>query len=56
MDTDEEQYDRVGFSCGQSHDAMVGLLLVRAPNVRAAMREVDMMEARGVLAAPGAQD
>lgn len=54
MQTSEEQIDKVAFGCGHAHDALVGLLLIRAPNVRAAMREVEIMAARGVLAAPGA--
>lgn len=55
MRTDEHHAGRVSFACGRSHDALVGLLLVRAPNVRAAMREAEAMTARGVLAAPGEQ-
>jgi hypothetical protein len=55
METYDDQIDKVTFACGQSHDALIGLLLIRAPNVRAVMREVEMMAARGVLAAPGAQ-
>jgi len=47
--------DQVAFACGQSHDALIGLLLVRAPNVRAAMREAEQMASRGVLAAPASQ-
>lgn len=47
--------DTVAFACGQAHDAVVGLLLVRAPNVRAAVREQEMAGARGVLAAPSEQ-
>jgi hypothetical protein len=47
--------DRVAFDCGQAHDALVGLLLVRALNVRAVLREEEMAAARGVLAAPSAQ-
>ena len=43
------------FPCGQAHDALVGLLLGRALNVRAAMREAEAAAARGVLAAPSAQ-
>ena len=39
MNEVEGNLDKVLFSCGHSHDAMVGLLLVRAPNVRAVMRE-----------------
>jgi hypothetical protein len=45
----------VAFNCGQRHDAMVGLLLIRALNVRAIVREEEMAASRGVLAAPSAQ-
>ncbi|MDE2889279.1 MAG: hypothetical protein OXR72_13815 [Gemmatimonadota bacterium] len=47
--------DTVAFSCGHDHDAVVGLLLVRAPNVRAAVREQETSGARGVLSAPSQQ-
>lgn len=47
--------DGVRFECHTAHDALVGLLLVRAPNVRAVLREAEMIAARGVLAAPSAQ-
>lgn len=50
-----ETSDRVRFACGAEHDAAVGLLLPRALNVRAAMREVDEAASRGVLAPPSAQ-
>ena len=43
------------FACGVAHDELVGLLLGRALNVRAAMREAEAAAARGVLAAPSAQ-
>jgi len=43
------------FPCGHAHDALVGLLLGRALNVRAAMREAESAAARGILAAPSAQ-
>ena len=43
------------FACGTNHDELVGLLLGRALNVRAAMREAEAAAARGVLAAPSAQ-
>ena len=43
------------FACGVAHDEVVGLLLGRALNVRAAMREAEAAAARGVLAAPSAQ-
>ena len=47
--------DSVAFACGQSHDFLVGLLLVRALNVRAVLREQEMVASRGVLSAPSAQ-
>ena len=47
--------DTVRFACGQSHDALIGLLLVRAPNVRVVLREEEMGAARGVLSAPSQQ-
>lgn len=47
--------DCVAFSCGCSHDALVGLLLLRAPNVRAIVREQESMAARGVLSAPSSR-
>lgn len=52
----DERVDRVSFACGQSHDALIGLLLVRAPNVRAIMREQEMASSRGVLSAPSQQE
>ena len=46
----------IAFGCGQDHDALLGLLLVRALNVRAAVREQEQVAARGVLAAPSQQE
>ena len=46
----------VAFACGRAHDAIVGLLLPRALNVRAALREQEAAAARGILAAPSAQE
>jgi hypothetical protein len=48
--------DKVAFPCGHSHDALLGLLLVRAPNVRAIVREQEMAATRGILAAPSQQN
>jgi hypothetical protein len=45
----------VTFPCGRDHDALVGLLLGRALNVRASLREEEERSARGVLAAPSQQ-
>jgi hypothetical protein len=47
---------QVVFPCGKAHDALIGLLLGRALNVRAALREEEMMAARGTLVAPSAQN
>jgi hypothetical protein len=43
------------FACGHQHNALVGLLLARALNVRAALREQEMAASRGQLVAPSAQ-
>lgn len=47
--------DRVTFACGHDHDSLVGLLLVRALNARAVLRQEEQASSRGVLAAPSAQ-
>lgn len=47
--------EAVKFPCGSRHDALAGLLLVRAPNVRAVTREDEASASRGVLAAPSQQ-
>ena len=51
----EDTEDQVRFACGTSHDALVGVLLVRAPNVRSVLRELELAASRGMLAAPSAQ-
>jgi hypothetical protein len=43
------------FPCGHSHDALVGLLLPRALNVRAVLREEEAAVGRGLLVAPSQQ-
>ena len=56
MDSIEtENRDTVAFACAHTHDALVGILLTRAPNVRVVLREQEMEAARGVLAAPSQQ-
>ncbi len=55
MRAESEDQDRVLFECGEAHDQIIGLLLGRALNVRASMREQEAAAARGVLAAPSAQ-
>ncbi len=56
MEEVADQPNQVRFGCGHPHDALIGLLLVRAPNVRAAVREAEAMANRGVLSAPSAQE
>lgn len=53
---DQVDETTVAFPCGQGHDALMGLLLVRAQNLRAALREEELTASRGVLAAPSAQE
>ncbi len=55
MDLIDGRDDRVRYPCEQDHDALIGLLLVRAPNVRALVREQEMASSRGVLTAPSHQ-
>lgn len=45
----------VRFPCGRDHHELMGLMLVRAQNLRAALREEELTAGRGVLAAPSAQ-
>ena len=51
----ERDADKIAFPCGRSHDKLVGLLLVRAQNVRSVERELEAAAARGQLLAPSAQ-
>ena len=46
----------VCFPCRQSHDKIMGLMMFRAQNVRAAMKEEEMEAGRGVLSAPSQQE
>jgi len=46
---------QVVFPCAERHDALVSLLLPRALNVRAILREEEMASTRGLLAAPSQQ-
>jgi hypothetical protein len=46
---------QLAFPCGNSHDALVGLLLPRALNVRAILREEESAGGRGLLVAPSQQ-
>jgi hypothetical protein len=46
----------VSFACGSDHHELMGLMLVRAQNLRASLREEELTAARGVLTAPSAQE
>lgn len=46
---------QIAFPCGKAHDALVGLLLPRALNVRAILREEESAGGRGLLVAPSQQ-
>lgn len=52
----EDDQAVLAFPCGHDHDALVGLLLRRALNVRAVLREEEAVASKGVLAAPSAQE
>lgn len=52
----DEGHSVVRFDCGRDHHALIGLLLGRAQNLRAVLREEEMKASRGVLAAPSAQE
>jgi hypothetical protein len=56
LDADEGDRPIVRFACGQDHPELIGLLLGRAQNLRAVLREEEMQASRGVLAAPSAQE
>jgi hypothetical protein len=46
----------VAFDCGLDHHELMGLMLVRAQNLRAALREEELIATRGILSAPSAQE
>jgi hypothetical protein len=56
LDVDADDETVVAFPCRHDHDALIGLLLVRAQNLRAILREEELQATRGVLSAPSAQD
>jgi hypothetical protein len=55
MDLDAADATTVRFHCGAPHDELVGVLLPRAINVRAALRELESAATKGILVAPSAQ-
>lgn len=52
----EIEDDVVAFPCGHEHDALIALMLTRAQNLRAVLREEETRASRGVLVAPSAQE
>lgn len=56
MEWTEAAPTRVSFSCGADHEKLVGFLMFRAQNVRAAMKDEELAAARGVLTAPSQQN
>lgn len=56
MEAIEDHPDRAAFFCKTSHNALMGTLMYRAQNLRAAMREQESTASRGVLAAPSQQE
>jgi hypothetical protein len=48
--------NQLSFPCGQRHDSLIGLLLGRALNVRAVLREQELAASKGILAPPSAQN
>jgi hypothetical protein len=56
LDPADDDETTVSFSCGQDHHALIALLLLRAQNLRAALREEEINASRGVLTAPSAQE
>jgi hypothetical protein len=56
LDADGDDETVVAFPCRHDHDALIGLLLVRAQNLRAILRDEEIQATRGVLSAPSAQD
>jgi hypothetical protein len=55
MAIDDVDPTTVRFVCGAPHDEVVGVLLPRAINVRAALREIEAAATKGILVAPSAQ-
>jgi hypothetical protein len=56
LERDEGERSIVRFECGSDHHELIGLLLGRAQNLRAVLREEESQAGRGVLAAPSAQE
>lgn len=52
MELDSENPKHVKFECGTVHDELVGVGMLRALDVRSAIREEEMSSTRGVLSAP----
>jgi hypothetical protein len=55
LEPSEDDPAEVAFRCRHAHDELLGVLLVRALNLRQALREEELSASRGVLVAPSAQ-
>jgi hypothetical protein len=56
LSASDEDPNEAAFPCGHQHDELLGVLLVRALNLRQALREEEQQASRGVLVAPSAQE
>ena len=55
MQPADESTDSIQFACHTNHDELMGMLIVRAQNVRAALKDEESAAGRGVLAPPSQQ-
>ena len=51
----EREDGSIAFACDTDHDLLIGMLMFRAQNVRAAVQEEEMAASKGVLSAPSQQ-
>lgn len=56
LQVDDDDTTIIRFPCGASHDGLVGVLLPRAINVRATLREQELAATKGILVAPSTQN
>ena len=55
LEANEADALRFDFGCQSAHDALIGMLMFRAQNVRSSMQEEEAAAGRGVLAPPSQQ-
>ena len=51
----EREDGSIAFACNMGHDPLIGMLMFRAQNVRAAVQEEETAASKGVLSAPSQQ-